>query len=257
MIGVRIRCSTALLAMVVLAAGCGAGASAVAPSGGELVVHAAASLTDAFSDIRQAFNAEHPDVPVTYNFAGSQRLAQQLTQGAPGDVFASADQRQMDVVADAGLLAGEPQPFIANVLQIAVEPGNPLDIRALVDLARPDVTVVLAAEEVPAGQYTKQALDGAGVQVQPASLENDVRAVLQRVSLGEADAGIVYASDVASADGEVDGVAIPEDHNVPATYPIATLADAPNAEAAEAFVEFVLSDEGQAILVGHGFAELP
>lgn len=235
----------------------GSESAAASDLSGELVVHAAASLTDAFGDVQQAFTEQHPDVTVTYNFAGSQQLAQQLTSGAPGDVFASANQRQMDVVTEAGLLEGESRPFIGNVLAIAVEPGNPLGIQALADLARPDVTVVLAAEEVPAGQYAKEALDSAGVQVTPASLETDVRAVLQRVALGEADAGIVYTSDVTAAEQDVEAVTIPDDQNVPATYPIATLADAPNPDAAAAFVDFVLSGDGQEILVEYGFTPLP
>lgn len=236
---------------MVLLAGCG-GAS----TEGEVVVFAAASLTDAFDDIGDAFTAANPGVTVTYNFAGSQTLATQINEGAPADVFASANQTQMDAVADGGGLAAEAQPFTANVLEIAVEPGNPLGIETLADLARPDVTLVLAAAEVPAGQYAREALANAGVTVEPASLEQDVRAVLSRVSLGEADAGIVYASDVASAGDEVEGVPIPDGQNVPATYPIATLAEAPNPEAADAFVAFVLSEEGRAILADHGFTEL-
>ncbi len=234
-------------ALLVLLAGCGGGS---AEAGGEVLVFAAASLTEAFGEIEEAFVAANPGATVTFNFAGSQTLATQINEGAPADVFASANQTQMDVVGEAG------EPFIANVLQIAVEPGNPLGIETLEDLARPDVTLVMAAEEVPAGQYAREALDAAGVTVDPASLEQDVRAVLSRVSLGEADAGIVYASDVASAGDEVSGVEIPDEQNVPATYPIATLPEAPNPEGAEAFVAFVRSEEGQTILAEHGFTRL-
>jgi molybdate transport system substrate-binding protein len=254
-----------LLTLLVLAAACGA--SQTAPEAqtspkqtgentvsGEVVAFAAASLTDAFEALAMAFSEANPAVKVTSNFAGSQQLAGQITQGAPASVFASANQTQMDVVADAGLIAGQPQVFASNRLTIAVEPGNPLGIKGLADLARPDITLVMAAEEVPAGQYARQALDAAGVQVAPASLETDVRAVLSKVALGEADAGIVYRSDVVAADGDVDAVEIPAAQNVPAAYPIAVLADAPNLAAARAFVDFVTSKQGQHILAEHGFA---
>jgi molybdate transport system substrate-binding protein len=232
----------------------GAGPSE-AVGGGEVVVFAAASLTDAFAAVSEALAERHPELTVLYNLAGSQQLAGQLVEGAPADVFASANQRQMDVVGDAGLLAGEPAPFIANELAVAVEPGNPLGIQGLADLGRPGVTLVLAAPEVPAGQYAREALAAAGVQARPASLEQDVRAVLQRVALGEADAGIVYRSDLA-AEADVEGVEIPGEQNVVATYPIAALSAAPNPDGAQVFIEFVRSDEGQAILAEHGFTPL-
>jgi molybdate transport system substrate-binding protein len=237
---------------VLLLGACG---SAEREPSDEVLVFAAASLTDAFEEVAAAFGEANPDVTATFNFASSATLAQQIVQGAPADVFASANQAQMDVVADAGLLDGESEPFAGNLLQIAVEPGNPLGIAGLADLARPDLTLVLAAEEAPAGQYAREALDAQGVTVTPASLEADVRAVVSRVALGEADAGIVYATDVIAADGDVEGVEVPEDQNVPATYPIATLAEAPTPDAAAVFVDFVQSGEGQAILRRHGFSE--
>jgi molybdate transport system substrate-binding protein len=220
---------------------------------GELVVFAAASLTDAFSELAEAFTAEHPDVRVVFNFAGSQVLASQIAEGAPADVFASADVVQMDVVADAASTTAEPVVFTSNLLEIAVEPGNPHGVSALADLEAPDLIVVLPAEAVPAGRYAREALDAAGVALTPASLEQDVRAALAKVELGEADAALVYASDVAAADGRVDGVAIPAEHNVPASYPIAALADASNPRAAAAFVDFVLGAQGQDILAAYGF----
>ncbi|MDQ3974378.1 MAG: molybdate ABC transporter substrate-binding protein, partial [Actinomycetota bacterium] len=160
----------------------------------------------------------------------------------------------MQQVAEAGLVAGRPRPFADNRLVIAVEPGNPLGIRGLADLADPQVTVVLAAEEVPAGAYARQALAAAGVRATPSSLETDVRAVLGRVALGEADAGIVYVSDVVAARGRVEAVAIPPEHNVVVSYPIAVLAPAPNPDGAQAFVDFVLSPAGQAVLARFGFS---
>jgi molybdate transport system substrate-binding protein len=252
-VGVRLSA----LALAVLVAGCeAAGADGDAagdgPSG-EVLVFAAASLTDAFDELAGAFVAGNPEVEVVINFAGSQTLASQINEGAPADVFASANATQMDVVARAGNLAEDPEVFTANRLAIVVEAGNPLGIGRLEDLADPELLVVLPAEEVPAGKYARQALDTAGVAVTPVSLEQDVRAALSKVELGEADASIVYASDVAAAGDRVAGVDIPAEQNVPAAYPIARLADAPSPDVADAFVAFVSSAPGQRILTDHGF----
>lgn len=243
---------TAMAAACVSVAGDGDGAADGEVSG-ELIVFAAASLTDAFGEIGEAFVAENPGVVVVFNHAGSQTLASQIIEGAPADVFASANVTQMDAVAAAGNLAGAAEVFTTNLLAIAVEPGNPLGISGLDDLADPDLVLVLPAEEVPAGQYASEALDAAGVAVTPASLEQDVRAALAKVALGEADAAIVYASDIAASDGRAEATAIPVAQNVPASYPIAVIGDAPNPSAAEAFVAFVLSEAGQDILASHGF----
>lgn len=221
---------------------------------GEVTVFAAASLSDAFTEIGRRFEATHPDVAVTFNFAGSHQLATQILEGAPAGVFASADPTQMDVVAEAWLVAGRPAVFARNRLQIVVEPGNPKQVVTLRDLRRDGVSVVLAAEQVPAGRYARDALERAEVALSPVSLETDVRAVLAKVALGEADAGIVYASDVATAGDRVDGVEIPDAQNVVATYPIAALAGAPNPDAARAFVAAVRSDAGRAALERAGFA---
>ncbi|MDQ3931774.1 MAG: molybdate ABC transporter substrate-binding protein [Actinomycetota bacterium] len=224
-----------------------------APREREVLVFAAASLSDAFKALGTAFESANPDTSVRFSFAGSQQLAAQILQGAPADVFASADQRQLQAVAGAQAVAGEAPLFAANELTIVVERGNPLRVRGLADLAR-DLTLVLAAEEVPAGRYARQVLEHAGVQVTPASLENDVRAVLYKVRLGEADAGIVYTSDVVAAGGAVDAISIEAQHNVRAHYPIAVLADAPNSDGGHAFVTFVRSPEGQARLGEYGFS---
>jgi molybdate transport system substrate-binding protein len=253
----RPRVVLAALTATVLTAACstdGAAGDATGGVSGELLVFAAASLTDAFDELRDAFVAANPDVEVVFNHAGSQTLASQINEGAPADVFASANTTQMDAVAAAGNLAGEPELFTANLLEIAVESGNPLGIRGLADLADPDLVLVLPAEEVPAGRYARQALDAAGVQVTPSSLEQDVRAALSKVELGEADASIVYASDIVASSDRADGVAIPIEQNVAARYPIAVLVGAPNPTAADAFVAFVRSDAGQEILTAHGFA---
>ena len=247
------------LVLAVTLAGCGPaavdgdGSAAGDGPSGEVLVFAAASLTNAFEELREEFVADNPGVAVVFNFAGSQTLASQINEGAPADVFASANQAQMAVVEEAGNLAGSPEVFTANRLAIVVEPGNPLGIAGLSDLAEAGLLVVLPAEEVPAGRYAREALDAAGVMVTPVSLDRDVRAAMSKVELGEADASIVYVSDVVAAGDRVTGIEIPAEHNVPAAYQIARLAGARSPEAAEAFVAFVLSENGQAILADHGF----
>ncbi|CAN5870651.1 molybdate ABC transporter substrate-binding protein [soil metagenome] len=249
-----------VVSMVAMLAACsdadpvsGSGGATATATTGEVTVFAAASLTDAFTEIGDAVEAAHPELEVTFNFAGSQQLATQIAQGAPADVFASADQRQVDLVVAAGLADGDPAVFAHNRLEIVVEPGNPRDIATLGDLARDDVTVVVAAEQAPAGRYARTALGRAGVTLSPASLETDVRGVLTKVALGEADAGIVYASDVVAAGDRVDGVAIPDDRNVVATYPISLISGAPNLDAGRLFIAAVRSEAGRATLERHGF----
>ncbi len=188
----------------------------------------------------------------TFNYAGSQTLASQIEQGAQADVFASADTAHMKILQDAGLLAGTPRVFAHNRLEIAVERGNPKAIHGLADLARPGLVIVLADPSVPAGKYAQQALAKAGVSVKPASLELQVTSVLTKVALGEADAGVVYVSDVVTS-GKVDGIAIPDAQNVIADYPIAKPSSAQNAKGANDFITFLLSSKGQAILFGAGF----
>ncbi|MFN2556561.1 MAG: molybdate ABC transporter substrate-binding protein [Nitriliruptorales bacterium] len=233
-----------------------AGSTSTSAGGGEgtqeLVVFAAASLSDAFEDVGSAFQQEHPDTRVRFNFAGSQQLAGQIRTGAPADVFASADMRQLQ--AAGTVVAGEPTLFAGNELAIAVERGNPLGVRGLADLGRADLTLVLAAAEVPAGRYARQALERAGVEVKAASLENDVRAALYKVRLGEADAAIVYASDVLAAGDTVTALHIAPAHNVTAAYPMAVLRGAPNPDAAHAFVSFIKSAQAQAVLRQYGFS---
>lgn len=209
-----------------------------------LTVFAAASLQAPFDRI-----ARQGQVDARFNYAGTQTLTAQLTQGAQADVFASADGAHMKTVQDAGLLAGPAQTFAHNRLEIAVAKGNPKGIHSLADLARSDLVVVLADTSVPAGKYAQQALAKAGVTVKPASLELQVTAVLNKVGLGEADAGIVYVSDIFTS-SKVDGVAISDSQNVIADYSIASLS---HRAAAEQFIAFVLSSQGQAILKAAGF----
>jgi len=214
-------------------------------------VFAAASLKPAFDKIGHELQAAN-EVVTTFNYAGTQTLTSQLTQGAPADVFASADWAHMSTVQNAGLLSGQVKIFAHNKLEIAVAKGNPKGIHSLADLARPGLVVVLADPSVPAGKYAAQALKNAGVTVHPASLEQQVTGVLSKVSLGEADAGIVYVSDIVTS-GRVDGVAIPDAQNVVADYPISILKSTTNAAGAGAFVNLVLSPNGQGILKTAGF----
>ena len=219
----------------------------------EINVFAAASLTNAFTELARAFEAQQPGRKVSLNFGGSQQLAAQILEAAPADVFASANDEQMERIADARLLRGASKVFATNRFAVAVAAGNPEKIAGLADLSRAGLVVVLAAEEVPAGRYAREVLRKAGVAVTPASLEIDVRSVLSKVALGEADAGIVYESDIAVAASKVTKVEIPAEQNVVASYPIAALSRGSHSDAAMALVDFVCSDAGRAILARFGF----
>jgi molybdate transport system substrate-binding protein len=258
MLRTRTRLAAVLAAAALLLAACGggddAGGSSGASSPSELKVFAAASLTAAFTELGRQYAAANGGDKVAFNFAGSQALATQIRQGAPADVFASADLPNMDKVKD---LVGTPQNFASNRLAIVVEKGNPKGVKALDDLAGPGLKVVLAAEEVPAGRYAKQVLDQAGVSVAPVSQEDNVKAVVTKVSLGEADAGIVYVTDVTAGGDKVEGVAIPDDQNLTATYPIANVKASKDQEGASAFMDLVLSPEGQQVLERYGFLPPP
>lgn len=222
---------------------------------GALTVLAASALADAFTALVRSFGDEYPAVTVTTSFAGSSELVAQLVDGAPGDVFAAADEITMQRLVDAGDVRGEPVVFATARLQIAVEPGNPLGLDGLADLADPAVLFVTAAPEVPIGRYTAQVLDSAGVEVTPRSLEQSARGVLNKVALGEADAGIVYETDVRAAGARVTGVEIAADVNVVARFPIVVTGGASNPIAASAFVDHVTSPAGREILAGFGFGE--
>jgi molybdate transport system substrate-binding protein len=251
----RTRLAAMLAAVALALAGCGGGdddSGAATP--GDVKVFAAASLTAAFTEIGAQYTAANGGTKVTFNFAGSQALATQIQQGAPADVFASADLTNMDKVKD---LTGTPRNFASNRLQIVVEKGNPRNVQGLDDLASSDLKVVLAAPEVPAGKYAAEVLGKAGVTVQPVSEEDNVKAVVTKVSLGEADAGIVYVTDVTAGGDKVEGVEIPEDLNVLATYPIATVKASKAKDQAQAFMDLVLSAEGQQVLKEYGFLPPP
>jgi molybdate transport system substrate-binding protein len=228
-----------------------------------LTVFAAASLTDAFTEIGEAFEASRPGDRVVFSFAGSQNLRTQIEQGAGADVFASANATEIDTLIDGGLVQeGAPEPFVTNQLVVVMPAGNPAGIASLADLAEPGVKIVLAAEEVPAGKYARQVLDNLNatlgtdykdrVLANVVSNDTDIRQVLARVQLGEADAGIVYVSDTVAAPG-LRKLEFPADANAVAQYPIAPLAQSSDPELATAFIDFVLSPEGQAILEKWGF----
>lgn len=223
---------------------------------GEVVVLAAASLTDAFGAIAEEFEAANPGVTVTLSFGASSALAQQIVAGAPADVFAAASPATMGAVVDAGGTAGEPTVFVRNRLQIAVPAGNPGGVERLADLADEGLTIALCAEQVPCGAAAAKAFAAAGITPAPDTLEQDVRATLTKVRLGEVDAALVYRTDVLVAGDEVEGIDFPEADPAVNDYPIAVLADAPEPALAAAFVEYVLSASGRSVLADAGF-ELP
>lgn len=241
--------------------------SADVPAGlkGDLTVFAAASLTDAFGEIKELLEDANPGLTITYNFAGSQQLATQLAEGAGADVFASANSTQMTAAQDADAISGEPVIFVRNRLAIVVPADNPADIQTPADLANNGLKLVVAAEAAPVGNYTLQILDNMSadpefgadfrsrVEANIVSQEDNVRQVVTKVQLGEADAGVVYVSDVTpDVREDVAIIEIPEEFNVIATYPVATIADG-NAELAQAFIDYLLTPGGQAILVNWGF----
>ena len=232
---------------------------------GNINVFAAASLTDAFTEIGKAFEAQNPDTDVAFNFAGSSALRTQIEEGAPVDVFASANTTHMDALVEAKL-ANEPELFVHNSLTIITPKDNPAGIQSLADLKKPGIKLVLAAEEVPVGGYARDMLKNAeadpaygsgfsdAVLANLVSNESNVKQVVAKIELGEGDVGIVYGSDVTpDVAPELNQVEVPDSLNVIADYPIATLTEADNAGVAQAFVDFVLSSDGQAILAKWGF----
>ena len=244
----------ACLVTVLATAACGSDGAAVDDTTpADVTVFAAASLTAAFTELGDAFMSANPGAEVTFSFAGSSELVAQLREGAPADVFASADLSNMAALADADLVDGEPEVFATNVAEIIVEAGNPRGITGVADLADGDLVVVQCAPEVPCGAYAEQVLANADVAVTPSSLEQNVKAVATKVLLGEADAGIVYRTDVLAAGDDADGVTIPDDVNVVAEYPIGLLADASDPVGGRSFIDFVLSATGQQILADNGF----
>lgn len=229
--------------------------AASAKVSGTVTVFAAASLKATFTQLAAEFEAKNPGTKVALSFAGSSDLVTQLTQGAPADVFASADTRNMTKLADAKLLDGTAKNFATNVLEIAVPPSNPASIASFADLAKPGVKVVVCASQVPCGAAADTVEKAAGVTLSPVSEESSVTDVLGKVSSGEADAGLVYVTDVKAAGDKVKGIPFPEAVKAVNTYPIAAVTGARNKPAADAFVEFVLGTDGQAALAAGGFGK--
>jgi molybdate transport system substrate-binding protein len=224
------------------------------PGGGTLTVFAAASLTDVFTELGNRFEQENPGLDVRFTFAGSSALATQIDQGAPADVFAAADEAQMARVVDSGL-ASEPATFASNVLEIAVPPGNPAGVTGLADFARDELALAVCAPEVPCGVAAGELFVAANVSARPDTQEEDVRAALTKVQLGEVDAALVYATDVVAAGDSVEGVVVTEADRVVNSYPICLLTDAANPGPARAFVDLVLSEDGRRALADHGFRD--
>lgn len=249
----------ALAAVLALAlSGCAASPTAApTPTAGRLegaiTVFAAASLRASFTELAERFEAAHPGTTVALNFAGSAYLVTQITEGAPADVFAAADEKNMGRLTDAGLVAGDPVAFATNTLQIAVPPDNPAGITSLADLAAPGVKLVICAPEVPCGAAAAAAAAAGEVTLAPVSEESSVTDVLGKVASGEADAGLVYVTDVIAAGDAVTGIAFEESAEAVNTYPIAALADAGDPQVAAAFVAFVTGAEGAAVLDSAGF----
>jgi molybdate transport system substrate-binding protein len=241
------RSATLLIVAIILVLGACSGDT----SGKELVVSAAASLTDAFSDIEVAFEEANPNVDVVVNLAGSSVLREQILEGAPVDVFASANEANMQAVVAAGL-ALEPKVFASNDLVVAVPTGNPAGVTGLESFSDPGLLIGLCAPGVPCGDLARAVLSNAGVTPEVDTNEPDVRSLLTKIAAGELDAGITYSTDVTSTDG-VEAITIPGTANVVAEYQIVALNEADAPEGAHGFLEFVVSEAGQSILMSHGF----
>jgi len=267
-----VRIAAAASAVALLAAGCSSSksnSSSSAPAGGAssggsssasssaavtgtITVLAAASLTESFTTIGKQFEAAHPGTTVKFSFAASSALAQQINQGAPADVFASAAAKNMQQVVSAGG-ASSSTNFVKNVMEVAVPPSNPANVTSVNDLAKSSVKVALCQPQVPCGATAQQVFKNANITVKPVTLEADVKSTLTKVELNEVDAGVVYVTDVQSAGSKVKGVEIPANVNASTEYPIAALTKAPNSAGAQAFVDYVLSPAGQSVLTQAGF----
>lgn len=242
------------VALIVLVAVPACGGDDTEGASGTVTVFAAASLTDAFTDLATAFEASRAGVDVVLNLAGSSSLREQILAGAPADVFASADTVTMDQLAGEGALGGEPVVFARNQLELAVPTGNPGGVEGLADLAEPDLLVGLCAAPVPCGRLAREVLAAAGIEPSLDTEEPDVRGLTTKLAAGELDVGLVYHTEVLAADGAVEGIPVPAELGGDTVYPIAVLADAPAPTLAAAFVDFARSDESRTILARHGFS---
>ncbi|MGA6208524.1 molybdate ABC transporter substrate-binding protein [Nocardia testacea] len=258
-VGRAVRRLTPVSVLMTVLAGC-AGQDTADDSGGpgdgiagQVTVFAAASLTETFTTLGEQFEEAHPGVDVVFGFGGSSALAEQITQGAPADVFASAAPRNMEQVIASGDITAGPVTFVANRLEIAVPTGNPGSISGLADFGRPEPRIALCAEQVPCGAAADEVFAAAGVTPRPDTREPDVKAVLTKVTLGEVDAALVYRTDVRAAGDEVTGIEFPEAEKAINDYPIAPVAQAPNPAAAAAFIDFVLSPQARTVFTTAGF----
>ena len=244
----------AVVAGVVLLAGCAAPAPTAEPDAlaGTVTVLAAASLAGPLDELAAAFEDTHPGVDVVISYGGSSALAEQIVSGSPVDVFFSANEATMATVADAGL-AVDPEVLLTNVLQIAVPPGNPGGVTGLADFADADLTIALCDPAVPCGSAAEKLFAATGITPSADTLEEDVKAALTKVALGEVDAALVYVTDVIAAGDEVDGIEVPEAADAVNRYPIARLSGAPNADAAHAFVDLAASAAGIRFFTDAGF----
>ncbi len=231
------------------------GASDNAADGQTITVFAAASLKSTFTQIGEQFKTDNPGAAVEFSFAGSSDLVTQLTQGAQADVFASADTKNMDKAAQAGLLDGDPVNFASNTLTIAVAPGNPKQVKSFQDLTKPRLTVVVCAPQVPCGSATQKVEEATGVDIRPVSEESSVSDVLNKVTTGQADAGLVYVTDATGAGDKVTAVPFPESADAVNTYPIAALESSEHQELARKFIEAVTGEAGQKTMSADGFAK--
>ncbi len=254
----RVLGPLAAFALALGVTGCSAGASPqeTGTSGavtGTVTVFAAASMQTTFEELQKTFEQAHPGTTVSFNFAGSQSLATQLVEGAKADVFVSANDTQMAVVTDAGLNSTEPKVFATNQLEIAVPPDNPAGISSFSDLTEPGLKLVVCAPAVPCGAATEKVEQATGITLKPVSEEQTVTNVLAKVQTGEADAGLVYQTDVISAGDTVKGIDFPESSEAINRNPIVLLKDAPNPAGGQAWLDLVLGAEGQAVLAKAGF----
>ncbi|WP_058234367.1 molybdate ABC transporter substrate-binding protein [Devriesea agamarum] len=257
----RIRRGAAIcaaMALTVLTAACGTnGTSAQNPSSAEpqtLTVFAAASLEPTFRQLADDFQKQHPGVTVSLSTAGSSDLVSQIAGGAPADVLATADEKNMNKAVGQKLITGKPTPFASNVMEIAVAPGNPHRVSGLNDLTSPNLAVVRCAVPVPCGNVAQSILDATKITLHPKSEENSVTDVLGKVTSGQADAGLVYATDIRRSKGKAEGVAIAEAKQFATTYPIAVTTSAKHQKLAKDFIALVTSPEGQKVLQNAGFA---
>ena len=253
--------SVAAVLLLTTVAACGSdssdasGGSSDAPKEKTLTVYAASSLTETFTELGKKFEASHDGVKVTFSFGGSSDLVAQIQQGAPADVFASADTANMDKAVSDDAVDGDPVDFASNTLEIATPPDNPAGVASLQDLAKSGTQTVICAPEVPCGAAAQKVQEAAGVTIKPVSEEQTVKDVLTKVTSGQADAGLVYVTDVKAAGDKVKGITFPESSSAVNTYPIAALADSKNADLAQEFLDLVTGTEGQSVLADAGFAK--